>query len=180
MRKNIKKVIIVSLILLCFILLIGSIIFFIDKARDYRKLDPLELESMTREQIIQSIYERQEFTPFYYFIPIFGFFGIVVGALVYYILNDDIEHKQKTLVQNTSIIMQLLEPTERKVIKKIVENNGKVQQMEITYLEGFTKVKAHRTVESLVQKGIVEKEKLGKMRQLHLNKDLYEILKKDR
>ena len=44
-------------------------------------------------------------------------------------------------------------------------------------MEGFTKVKAHRIIESLVQKGILEKEKLGKMRQLHLNKDLYEILK---
>jgi hypothetical protein len=176
---NHKKVIIIVLILVSFILLIGSIIFYIDKTRDFRRIDPLELESMTKEQILQDIYDRQSqgTTPFYFFIPIFGFFGIVIGALVYYIMNGDVERKEKILIQNTSVIMQLLEPQERKVIKKIVENQGKIQQVEITYMEGFTKVKAHRIIESLVQKGIIEKEKLGKMRQLHLNKDLYDILK---
>lgn len=174
-----KKTIIISLILVSFILLIGSIMFYIDKTRDFRRIDPLELESMTKDQIIQDIYDRQSesITPFYFFIPIFGFFGIVVGALVYYILSGDMERKDKTLVQNTSVIMQLLDPQERKVIKKIVANYGKIQQIEITYMEGFTKVKAHRIIESLVQKGIISKEKLGKMRQLYLDKELYEILK---
>jgi len=147
-----------------------------------RRIDPIELESMTKDQIIQDIYDRQSksTTPFYLFIPIFGFFGIAVGALVYYIMNDDIERKDKVLIQNTSVIMQLLEPKERKVIKKIVENQGKIQQIEITYMEGFTKVKAHRIIESLVQKGILEKEKLGKMRLIRMNKELYDILKENK
>jgi uncharacterized membrane protein len=176
---NRKKIIIITLILLSFVLLIASILFYIDKTREFRRIDPLELESMTKEQIIQDIYDRQSksTTPFYYFIPIFGFFGIAVGALVYYIMNNDIERKDKVLVQNTSVVMQLLDPQERKVIKKIVENQGKIQQIEITYMEGFTKVKAHRIIESLVQKGILEKEKMGKMRLILMNKDLYEILK---
>jgi len=58
-----------------------------------------------------------------------------------------------------------------------VENNGKLQQIEITYMEGYTKVKAHRIIENLVQKGILTKEKLGKMRLIKMNKDFYEILK---
>jgi hypothetical protein len=177
-----KKLIIVILILLSFILLIASIVFYIDKTREVRRIDPLELETMTKDQIIQDIYNRQSksSTPFYYFIPIFGFFGIAVGALVYYILNGDIERKDKVLIQNTSVVMQLLDPQERKVIKKIVENHGKLQQVEITYMDGFTKVKAHRILESLVQKGILEKEKLGKMRLIRMNKDLYEILKENK
>jgi hypothetical protein len=175
MAKN--KIIISSLILVAFILFLVSVIFYANNLHNLRKLDPLELESMSRDQIIQEIYKRQTGTPFYYFIPIFGFFGIVVGALVYYIMSGDVERKEKVLIQNTSVVMQLLEPQERKVIKKIVENQGKIQQVEITYMEGFTKVKAHRIIESLVQKGIIEKEKLGKMRQLHMNKDLYEILR---
>ncbi|MGV8171453.1 MAG: helix-turn-helix transcriptional regulator [Candidatus Woesearchaeota archaeon] len=176
---NHKKIVISALIIVSFILLILSIIFYIDKTRDMRRIDPLELESMAKEQIIQTIYERQvqSTTPFYYFIPMFGFFGIVVGALVYYIMSGDIERKEKVLVKNTAVVMQLLEPQERRVIKKILENQGKIQQIEITYMEGFTKVKAHRIIESLVQKGILEKEKLGKMRQLHMNKELYHILK---
>ena len=87
------------------------------------------------------------------------------------------EKKEKILIQNTQVIMQLLEHEERKVIKKIVENNGKIQQIEITYMEGFTKVRAHRIIESLVQKGILSKEKLGKMRLIKMNPDLYQILR---
>jgi hypothetical protein len=49
--------------------------------------------------------------------------------------------------------------------------------MEITYMEGFTKVKSHRIIEGLVQKGILFKEKMGKMRLIKMNKEFYEILK---
>ena len=172
-----KRLVISGLIIVAFILFLISVIFYANNMHKLRQLDPLELESMSKEQIIQEIYQRQTTTPLYYFIPIFGFFGIVVGALVYYIMSGDVERKEKVLIQNTSVVMQLLAPEERKVIKKMVENQGKLQQIEITYMEGFTKVKAHRIIESLVQKGIIEKEKLGKMRQLYLNKDLYDILK---
>ncbi|MEM4756328.1 MAG: hypothetical protein QW594_04310 [Candidatus Woesearchaeota archaeon] len=40
---------------------------------------------------------------------------------------------------------------------------GKVQQIEITYLQGFTKVKAHRILEKLLQRGVITKETLGKV-----------------
>jgi uncharacterized membrane protein len=45
-------------------------------------------------------------------------------------------------------------------------------------MEGFTKVRAHRIVEALVSKGILQKEKLGKMRIIRMNNEFYEILKK--
>lgn len=174
-----KKLLIIGLIAISFILLVGSVIFYIDKVRELRKIDPLELEDMAKEDIIQSIYERQakESTPFYYFIPIFAFFGLVVGALIYYILYGDLEKKDKLIKYNTDVILHLLNPEERRVIKKIVENEGKVQQLEITYMEGYTKVKAHRIIESLAQKGIIQKEKLGKMRLIRMNKEFYELLK---
>ncbi len=175
-----KKLIITALIIASFILLIISVVFFIIKTRDARQIDPLELESMTKEEIIQSIYDRHEKgnNQFYYFIPIFAFFGLGVGALIYYLFEGDIEKKQETIKQNYEIIFNLLNPDERKVLKKIVENSGKIQQIEITYMEGFTKVKAHRIIESLVQKGILTKETLGKMRLIRMNQELYEILKK--
>jgi uncharacterized membrane protein len=134
---------------------------------------------MQKDQILQQIYEHQNNTPFYFFIPIFSFFGIVVGALIYYILAGDIEKKEKIIQRNTDVILKLLQSEERKVINKIVENHGKIQQAEITYMEGYTKVKAHRIVESLVKKGIVQKESLGKMRLIKMNDEFYEVLKKE-
>jgi uncharacterized membrane protein len=173
-----KKAIIASLIITSFILLIISIIFFMNKLHEARQLDPLELELMQKEQILQQIYEKQTQTPFYYFIPIFSFFGIAVGALIYYILTGDLEKKDKAIKYNTDVILKLLQIDERKAITKIVENNGKISQSEITYMEGFTKVKAHRVVESLVKKGIVSKESLGKMRLIKMHDEFYDVLKK--
>lgn len=175
-----KKHVIAGLIVLSFALLILSSVIYISKVRNERQIDPLELESKTKEQIIQYVYEKQATThlPFYYIIPIFSFFGIVIGALVYYVMNEDLEKKQKTIEYNTEVILKLLNPEERRVIKKIVENSGKIQQVEITYMEGFTKVKSHRIVESLVNKGILFKESMGKMRMIRMNDDFYNILKK--
>jgi len=175
-----KKIFVMVMVILSFILLIVSILFYLEKVREQRRIDPLELESMSQEDIIQYIYDKQAEgnTPFYYFIPIFAFFGIAVGALIYYILSGDLEKKEKIIEYDTELILKLLNPEERKVMRKIVENEGKVQQIEITYMEGYTKVKAHRIIESLVQKGILEKEKLGKMRLIRMNKGFYDILKK--
>lgn len=175
-----KKNLIVGLIILSFVLLITSSLLYISKARSERQIDPLEIEAMDKEEIIQYIYEKQSLghLPFYYIIPVFAFFGILVGAFIYYIMNEDLEKKQKTIEYNTEVILKLLNPEERKVMRKIVDNNGKIQQVEITYMEGYTKVKAHRIVESLVRKGILQKESLGKMRMITMNNEFYEILKK--
>ncbi|MFH0876329.1 MAG: hypothetical protein V1859_10410 [archaeon] len=175
-----KKYIISSLIIISFVLLVISVVFFLNSTKEQRKIDPSDFEIMTKEEIIQYIYDKQSegHAPFYYFIPIFGFFGIVVGTLIYYIMSGDIEKKQQIIQHNSDIVLKLLNPEERKVIKKIVDSEGKIQQLEITYMEGFTKVKAHRIIESLVNKGILEKNKLGKTRMIRLNKDLYLMLKK--
>jgi hypothetical protein len=176
-----NKTAIASLIILGFLLLVASVFFYVEKTRDVRRIDPLDLESMTKEDIIQTIYDmRVESTPFYYFIPIFGFFGVVVGASVYFVLSSDLEKKDKTITNNTSVVLKLLSVEERKVVNKLLDNNGKLHQSEITYMDGYTKVKSHRLVETLLKKGIVKKEILGKARLIILEKDLYDVLKKDK
>jgi hypothetical protein len=174
-----NKTIIAGLIILGFLLLAGSVLFYVDKTREQRRIDPLDLESMTKEDIIQTIYERQtESTPFYYFIPIFGFFGAIVGASVYFVLSSDLDKKDKTLSNNTGVLLKLLSFEERKIVNKLLDNNGKLHQSEITYMDGYTKVKSHRLVETLIKKGIVKKEIIGKARLIILENDLYDVLKK--
>ena len=175
-----KKQLLTLLIIISFILLIVSTLFLLQKTRESRRLDPLELEDLPREDIIQYLYERQAKNTNlnFFLIPVFGFFGVVIGLLIYYIMTGDIEKKEKLIEYNTDVILKLLNPQERKVIKKKVDEGGKLQQMEITYMEGFTKVKSHRILENLVKKGILYKEKLGKMRLIKMNDEFYEILKK--
>jgi hypothetical protein len=175
----VKKHVVAGLIVVSFILLVLSVLFLLQKTREARMIDPLELEGLPREDIIQYIYEKQaESRPLNVFLlPVIGFFGVLIGLLIYYIMEIDIEKKDKTIEHNAGIILKLLDPNERKVIRKIAEDGGKITQMELTYLEGFTKVKAHRVLESLISKGILTKDKMGKQRIIRMNKEFYMILK---
>ncbi len=180
-RMN-RRTPLIMLIIVSFLLLTASASLFLSKTRDLRRLDPVELESMTKDQILQTIYDRQASSaPLnLYFIPIFAFFGLAVGALTYYLVGKDLDKKEESLQHNTKIILHLLNADERKAVERIVELGGTTHQVEITYLPGFTKVKAHRIVETLVAKGVLEKEPRGKMRLLRLHKDLYALLRDQR
>lgn len=175
---ELKRSVMIGIISLSFILVIISTLFFISTIRDARQFDPIELESMTKEQIIQEIYTRHttQGGMYYYLIPIIAFFSMGIGAIIYYTLTGELIKKDEAIVYNAEIILKLLNAQERKVVQKIISFNGRIAQVEITYLEGFTKVKAHRIIESLVAKGIVTKETKGKMRMITLHPELYTML----
>jgi hypothetical protein len=61
---NKKRVVLASLIIISFILLLGSIIFFMNRLHELRQLDPLELEAMSKDDIFKRINDRQGGTPF--------------------------------------------------------------------------------------------------------------------
>lgn len=69
-------------------------------------------------------------------------------------------------------LLALLQPSERKIIGKIVEKGGEALQSEISRVEGVGKVKAHRVVDRLVRRGVLEKEQMGKTNVLRLRKDI--------
>ncbi|MEM4638074.1 MAG: hypothetical protein QXK76_03590 [Candidatus Woesearchaeota archaeon] len=175
-----NKKIVIGVISISFILLIFSIILYAQKTHELRKVDPLELESMSQSEIIQYIYEKQSENkmPLYYLIPIFAFFGLVVGATIYHIMSSDIEKKEKTIQKNNQIILKLLTGEERNVVNTLVEQGGKVRQYELSHLPNLNKVKTHRIILKLEQKGIIEKQRLGKINNIVLDKELYEFLKK--
>ena len=79
--------------------------------------------------------------------------------------------------KNSKIILNFLTTQERKVIETLLENDGKVQQYELSHLPNLNKVKTHRILINLEQKGIIHKEKLGKINKIILNKELYNVLK---
>ena len=150
------------------------------QSRRPSQLDPIVFEEMTIDEIIQYFQERQSSRPMpmFYFIPVIGFSGLLVGTLVYYILSEKIIIKEKQLENNTEIIMKLLDSNEKYVIKKLLEENGKVHQIELNYLPNMTKVKTHRILKRLEQRGVIKKEKLGKINVIRLEDSIYESLKK--
>ena len=143
------------------------------------RLTPEDLDSMGLEEIREYLKEERE-TPIihgFYLFPFVGFIGVLVGTFVYYILSEKLVQQEKSIQRNTRIILNFLTPLERKVIDNLLEENGIIKQYELTYLPGLNKVKTHRILNNLEQKGIIHREKLGKINKIILNKELYDILK---
>ena len=75
------------------------------------------------------------------------------------------------------IILKFLNPVERKIMKILIENNGKVLQAEINRIEGMTKLKTHRTVKDMERKGIIKRESFGKTNRIILSDDIKDLFK---
>jgi len=174
-----RKIILALSIVMMFALITVMFTLYIQSRRP-SQLDPIVFEEMTVEEIIDYFQERQSSrpTPMFYFIPVIGFSGLLVGTLVYYILSEKIVIKEKQLESNAKILLKLLDSKEKFVIEKLLEENGKVYQSELNYLPGMTKVKTHRILEKLKLRGIIKKEKLGKINMIRLEDSIYESLKK--
>lgn len=178
---NKNKVLAIGLIV-SFALLVISVSLYFNlehQERTAARLTPEAVDRMSKDEIKLHLEERLGSQPWlhgYYLIPFFAFIGLFVGTVVYYIMADRIVHQETVLQKNTRIILKFLNPLERKVVDTILENGGKVQQYELSHLPNLNKVKTHRILKNLEDKGIIAKERLGKVNRVVLNRELYEVL----
>ena len=106
------------------------------------------------------------------FMFLIAIFGLIFGSLSYYFLNAKITRNKVEMKQTISMLLDLLQNEEKKIIKFLLENNAVATQYELTKLENMTKLKVHRCLEKLEIKKIVKKEKIGKINKIYLNKNL--------
>ncbi len=111
-----------------------------------------------------------------YLIPVFIAIGFILGAAAFYFFTENKKVEYVEVKPNPEAILKLLSKEERKVVSKIVEEGGKALQSEISMLDGMGKVKSHRVIDRLVDRGIIEKEQHGKTNLVKLTKELREIL----
>ena len=184
-RGNLKNrnIVLGVAIIVVFVLLIFSIsayMSFMQTERQSSRLEQATIENMTQEEHMEYIYERQSRKPgfpYSFMMPLMAFIGMLIGVVVYYVMSDKVMHQDTQLRKNTKIILNFLNPEERKVIDILLENEGKVQQYELSRLPDLNKVKTHRILLKLERKGVIKKEKLGKINKIILNRELYEVLK---
>ncbi len=100
----------------------------------------------------------------------------MIAKLMDHKISSKINDEKIRLTSNRNIL-NLLNPNEKKVIEKIIENGGNALQSEISSMEGMTKLKAHRAVKELKNKGIIKVEQYGKTNQLILSEDFKDIFK---
>jgi len=164
-----------AMAIIAFILFGFSMVMLVNSIENNNGFDPLELEAMTYDQIIQRAYESQNDISLTFILPIFGFFGVFIGALVYFLLFDtktesvlqvkeESESKDYDSGISVSVFRRALSHDERKVFDLLYSRNGILMQSEISSMRGFNKVKAHRVVELLESKGIITKTNAGKQR----------------
>ena len=67
------------------------------------------------------------------------------------------------------LVAKLLEPKEMAIIERLIEQPKGMQQSDIVRMPGMTKLKAHRIVERLRQKGIITVQRDGKTNQIRLD-----------
>lgn len=119
---------------------------------------------------VHSVIDNLKLAPFLIIV------SIVVGAGTYAFMSERIEKKVLSLKKTTELILKFLNDDEKKVVQKLIENNGKALQAEITRLGGMSKLRVHRAVRKLLSKNIIEIEKFGKTNVIRFPKDIEEGL----
>ena len=81
--------------------------------------------------------------------------------------EETAENKSEINVNNTSeqhepsieVALRLLAADERKVVQTLIDAQGSMLQKDISWNTGLSRVKTHRVIERLIQRGIVTSEK---------------------
>jgi len=102
--------------------------------------------------------------------------GVVAGAVVFYLMNEEVSVAEKESKVNAELALSLLNPDERKTVKLLLERNGECLQAEVSRLEGMTRLKAHRIANNLSQRGLVALQRRGKTIVLKLSENIKQAL----
>jgi len=138
-----------------------------------------QLEQMTKEELIDYILLKQaEGGPKtgYYLLPIAVFLSAIIGVFVSYRLLSRSEEARDTARVNAKVLLQLLKDDERRVVEKLLEHGGEMRQYELVRMTDLGKVKVHRILKALEDRGVVTIEKIGKVNNVRLRKEIYEAL----
>ncbi len=106
------------------------------------------------------------------FMVLMGVFGVFSGIVVYNIMNATLEKQKKVVQTNLGIIMKFLSPDDREIVDLLLEKDGRTTQTEIARLPGMSRLKAHRIVRKLEERGIVHVEKYGKINTIRIVDEL--------
>lgn len=110
------------------------------------------------------------FIPIALFIPFLASVGLFIGMLVYSLLSPS-ESKEKI---NREDFLKLFDGDERKIIGELIEK-GEILQSRLVKRTGLSKVKVHRVLKKLKEKGIVEKEPAGKSNMVAISGNIKDL-----
>ena len=107
-------------------------------------------------------------------IPTFASLGLLIGSILYYFMSPKIEESKEKQVQLLFSLIEILNPEEREIVKKLIENKGEILQSKLS--QSFGKVKTFRVLEALKARNVIEKEPYGKTNLIKLSEKFRNIL----
>jgi hypothetical protein len=107
-------------------------------------------------------------------IPTFASLGLLIGSILYYFMSPKIEESKEKQIQLIFSLVEMLNPEEKEVVKKLLENKGEILQSKLS--QSFGKVKTFRVLENLRKRGVIEKEPYGKTNVIKLSEKFKNIL----
>lgn len=102
--------------------------------------------------------------------------ALAVGAGVYYLMAERIDTTQAGAKKCSELLLKFLDEEERLVINYLLKHDGRALQAELARLPDFNRLKAHRLVNRLKERGIFVVEAVGKARVITLAKELKDII----
>lgn len=99
-------------------------------------------------------------------------FGVLSGLIAYWVLSMSIEKEKQVVKTNAGIIMKFLSADEQEILALLLKKEGRTTQGEIGRLPGMTRLKAHRFVKKLAERGLVHVEREGKANYVRLVDEL--------
>lgn len=108
-----------------------------------------------------------------------GSIAVMVIVIAYVILfptinySKDTEPKEEASIPTASldamsIVMRVAKPDERAALEVLKNVGGVCLQKDITYKTGLSKLKTHRIVARLAERGIVQVRKVGKTNEIRV------------
>ncbi|MDD4251331.1 MAG: hypothetical protein PHX27_04035 [Candidatus ainarchaeum sp.] len=64
----------------------------------------------------------------------------------------------------------------KKIVTKLIENNGQILQSELSRIEDIGKLKSHRIIRRLEERNVIEIEKHGKTNIIKIKKEIKDAL----
>ncbi len=112
-----------------------------------------------------------------------GIVGLLYGNVI--VLNSSTQRKQLQHTRSGDTItssdlediLKVLKPDERKVVELLLEHGGKMLQRDIRWEAGFSRLKTHRVISRLIERGIVKKIPIGNTNQIILEDWLIKKIK---
>lgn len=106
------------------------------------------------------------------FMTLMGIFGFLSGIAFYIILNATLEKQKQTAKANLNTLLKFLDKNDKEIIKLLIEKGGMTTQTEIAKINNMGRLRAHRMVRKLEEKGIIHVEKHGKINMVRLTEEL--------